>query len=59
LRGLARKSRGGPPVRQRGPKLRMMWRGTMVAAAHQLGGCFGLADGVDMSGATTLVMSVG
>ena len=33
--------------------------GTMVAAAHQLGACFGLADGVDMSGATTLVMSVG
>ena len=23
------------------------------------GACFGLADGVDMSGATTLVMSVG
>jgi hypothetical protein len=33
--------------------------GTMVAAAPQLGACFGLADGVDMSGATTLVMSVG
>jgi hypothetical protein len=33
--------------------------GTMVAGAHQLGACFGLADGVDMSGATTLVMSVG
>jgi hypothetical protein len=31
----------------------------MVAAAPQLGACFGLADGVDMSGATTLVMSVG
>ncbi len=26
LRGLARKSRGGPPVGQRGPKLRMTWR---------------------------------
>ena len=33
--------------------------GTVVAAAHQLSACFGLADGVDMSGATTLVMSVG
>jgi hypothetical protein len=31
----------------------------MVAAAHQLGACFGLGDGVDMSGATTLVMTVG
>ena len=34
--------------------------GTMVvAAAPQVGACFGLADGVEMSGATTLVMSVG
>ena len=33
--------------------------GTMVAGAPQLGACFGLADGVDMSGATTLVMAVG
>jgi len=33
--------------------------GTMVAAAPQVGACFALADGVDMSGATTLVMSVG
>ena len=33
--------------------------GTMVAAAPQLGACFGLADGVEMSGATTLVMAVG
>jgi hypothetical protein len=33
--------------------------GTMVAAAPQLGACSGLADGVDMSGATTLVMAVG
>jgi len=31
----------------------------MVAAAPQLGACCGPADGVDMSGATTLVMAVG
>jgi len=30
-----------------------------MVAAPQLGACPGLADGVDMSGVTTLVMSVG
>ncbi len=33
--------------------------GTMVAAAHRLGACFGVAEGVEMSGATTVVMTVG